>query len=267
MHQWPFAVLALALGTSTARADDREFCPDRPGLTVPACTMAVGKLAAEVNLLDVSRKRNGGNGESTALFGDTLLRYGLTDNTEARLNWTTFGLDRSRDGSSGNLSQRIATGDVTLSLRQNFLNADGSGTSVALQPMVRLPAGQTPIGNGTWSVGLIAPVGFTLAEDWRLYLDPEVDAAANNDGVGRHLAYAVAAGVAYTLSKRWVLGADLLARRDLDPSRARTLVSVDGNLAYLLPGGEQEVYAQVVLGATPAAPRAEVLFGFAARLN
>src|SRR6185503_1298265 len=53
------ALLLLAAGT--ARAEGlRDFCPDRPGLGTPACTMDPGHIAVELGLGDWTLTRQSG---------------------------------------------------------------------------------------------------------------------------------------------------------------------------------------------------------------
>lgn len=261
------AGLGLALSTGAARSADRDLCTDRPGLTSPACTLEEGRAALELNALDVARYRKSSDTQSTASFGDALFRFGVTDSAEARLNWTPFGIDRSRDPSSGTIKETRGIGDVAISFRQNIVNPDGSGVAFSLQPSLRLPSGRSSIGDGTWSAGLIAPLTVALSDKWQFLLTPEVDAAANGGGGGRHLAYGGAVGLSYAVSERWTIGADVSGQRDLDPGNHQTLVLLDGNVKYAFPGGAQVLFGQVNLGLTEATPRTEVLFGFATRLN
>ncbi|MET1113072.1 MAG: transporter, partial [Allosphingosinicella sp.] len=47
------AISALALAASAARAEEpRDFCPDRPGLGTPACTIDPGHFDIELGIAD-----------------------------------------------------------------------------------------------------------------------------------------------------------------------------------------------------------------------
>jgi hypothetical protein len=55
-----------------------------------------------------------------------------------------------------------------------------------------------PIGAGTWGAGVVLPAQIFFSRTWSLTLDPEVDAEPNEDGSGRHLAYAMVANLRWT---------------------------------------------------------------------
>ena len=118
-----------------------------------------------------------GSRTDTSVFGDTLVRYGLTSNLEMQLGWTAFGTVRQRDASG--VSRMSGTGDVSVALRRNLLHPDGSGVSVALMPYASLPTGGDAIGAGTWSAGMLVPASFDLGHNYQLGLTGRVEAAAN----------------------------------------------------------------------------------------
>lgn len=259
------AAAAIALAGGAAHAEDRDFCPDRPGKGSPACTIDTGRLQIETSLIDYAHSRDADAVDDSYVTGDTLLRYGLGDHTEARLGWTAYGFDRSRDRASGMVDHAQGTGDVTLSLRQSLLHPDNSGTAIAIQPSVTLPSGKSPIGAGTWSAGLLVPFGTDLSKDWRLSLDPEVDAAADGDGSGRHLAYSLVAGLSYTIDPAWQISAEAYGQRDDDPAGHQTLASLDLSAAYQLPDKNRQIDLSAYTGLTHATPRIELVLGVAQR--
>jgi hypothetical protein len=114
------------------------------------------------------------------------------------------------------------TGDVTLGLKQNLSNPDGNGFSLAVLPSISLPVGREPIGAGTWEASLLVPASWELNDAVQLQLTPEVDAAADEDGKGRHLAWGTAAGVNIELTKALDLDLEVKALRDRDPGEHRT---------------------------------------------
>lgn len=250
---------------SAAWADDRDFCADRPGKATPTCTLDPGKFQVEVGLLDYAHSKDADQVENDTTAGDILLRYGVTDSLEARAEWSGYGWQHSRDRATGMVEHDHGGGDLTLSVRQNLRHPDDTGTALALLPFVTLPVGHQPIGDGTWSAGLIVPFGADLAKDWRLTLDPEVDAAADDDGSGRHLAYAMAGAITRSIGKAWQLTTEGWVRREQDPSGHETLASVDFSAAYQLPDGNRQVDLLAYVGATHATPRIELVLGVAER--
>lgn len=86
------------LASRSAWADDkpRDYCPDRPGLGPPACTIDRDRVSVETSLADWTLDKQGRDRTDTMLIGDTLVRVGLTDNVEALIGWTPAGFVRER---------------------------------------------------------------------------------------------------------------------------------------------------------------------------
>jgi hypothetical protein len=215
----PFLIIAAAAFSLPAAAQEgRDLCSDRPGLGTPACTVAKGEVVAELGLADWTRQHDGSVRTDTLLLGDMLLRFGLSSSLEAQVGWTALGRVRERDAALGTRGAATRVGDVTLALRQNIRNPDGSGLSVAIMPYVTLPAGRTPVGTGDWSGGVRLPVSVDLGGGASFALTPEVDAAVDEDGDGRHLQYGSVAGMGFDLSDHVSASAELSLFRDRDPA-------------------------------------------------
>lgn len=197
------SVLLVAALTFTVPAlgqdGRRDLCPDRPGLGTPACTLDSGATMLETGIADWTLDRDADSRTDSFAFGGALLRTGLTPSLEAQIGWTMLGHVRERDRPTGDVARWTRTGDVTLALRQNLINPDGSGFSAALMPYATLPVGGEGVGAGDWGAGLIVPVSFELGAI-SLGLSPHVDAAVDADGDGRHLAYGSVAGLGFALS-------------------------------------------------------------------
>lgn len=247
-----------------AHAEERDLCVDRPGKATPSCTLDAGHFQIEAGLFDYAHSRDSDTVENDYSTSNLLLVYGVNDSLEARIGWDDYGWTRSRDRMTGLVDHGRGAGDLTLSFRQNLLHPDGKGTAFAILPSVTLPVGSDPIGAGTWSAGVIVPFNADLAENWQLTLDPEVDAAADSDRHGRHLAYAFAAAVTRSIGDAWQLSAEGWAMRDNDPSGHETQASVDFSAAWQ-PDKNRQVDLSAYVGATRATPRIELVFGVAQR--
>jgi hypothetical protein len=264
MRVWPvFAVVALVSGTADAA---REFCPDRPGEGTPACTLDSGTLQAETSLVDYSHSRDADEIEDETLIGDTLLRYGIADHAEVQLGWTAYGFDRTKERADGSVDRRHGTGDVTLGFRRNIQNPDGGGLSFAIQPFVTLPVGHTPISAGTWSAGALAPMVAELDKNWSLTLDPEIDAAADEDEHGRHLAYSGVVDLQRKLGEKLSVAAEGFVQRDDDPAGHEIRASANLLAAYQI-GDDSQVDVSVYKGLNHQTPRVQLLLGVVRRFR
>ncbi len=253
---------AAALYATGASAQDREYCPDRPGIDTPACTIAPGKISVETSIADWTRDDQPGSREDSILFGDTLVRVGVSDTIEARIGWTPFGHDRMRD--STGVETVNGVGDVSLGMKANLHNPDGAGLSVSVLPFVTLPVGRSSIGDGDWGGGFLVPVTYEISDTVSLDLTPEIDAAVDQDGNGRHLAYSSTAGLAVKLDKAFTLTGEMQALRDDDPQEHQTQAVAALSLAWMANDDLQfDIFGAA--GLTADTPDARVYAGISRR--
>jgi outer membrane putative beta-barrel porin/alpha-amylase len=215
-------VLAVASGlwvVHPALAQDRDFCAERPGQTTPPCTLAPGEVMIESAAAAWTVTRDSGVRSDQVTIAGSLLRIGLTPRLEVQAGWTPFGIQHVKDRLTGRTTSRTGAGDVSLELIYGLAGANGP---VAIQPFVTLPTGGSAIGAGDWGAGVRLPVALPLNSKLQLALTPELDAAVNSSGNGRHLAYGGAAGIGLPLSSKVSLGADVAVFRDEDPDGAAT---------------------------------------------
>ena len=258
------ALLFPLLTASAAFAEEREFCPERPGLGTPACVLDKGKLQAELGIADWTLDRQPDERTDDIVAGDLLLRYGIGPSTELRVGWTAFGHERVRDRTTGAVSHGSGIGDVTLGVKQALLDPDGDKLTIALLPSVTLPVGDDPAGAGDWGASLLVPVSYKLSDKVELDLTPEVDAAVDEDRDGRHLAYSLTAGLAFKLSDAWSVTPELQALRDDDPEGHETQTRAALSAAYQF-GKDWQLDLGGVAGLDHQAPDVELAFGVAHR--
>ena len=257
------AAAALLPVAGPARAETlRDFCPDRPGLGTPACTMDPGHVAVELGLGDWTLTRQGSEREDDLATGDLLVRYGLTPGLEMQVGWTAYTHVRTRSGSV--VAHNEGTGDVFVALRQNLHSPDGSGFSIALMPYATLPTGSDGIGAGDWGAGLLVPISYELPHGFALDLTAEADAAVDADGNGRHFAYSGIFGLDMKLADKVGATAELSVARDEDPSGHSTQV-LAGLSAGWTPTDNLQLDVGTNVALNRAAPDVEVYFGVARR--
>jgi hypothetical protein len=213
-----FGLCALALAAAAQAEPPRDFCPDRPGLGTPPCTIDPGHFDIEVGLGDWTLDRTPASRTDTIEAGQLLVRIGLGDRLEAQVGWTAFGHVRTRDRATGAATAASGVGDVSVALRRNLLRPDGGGLSLALMPYATLPTGNDVLGAGDWTAGLLVPLSHDLGAGVQLGLTAQAEAAADSDRHGRHLAYGGVAGVSLPLSEALGATVEIAAIRDEDPS-------------------------------------------------
>lgn len=256
------AAALIASGAQAQAQGGRDYCPERPGLDTPACVVDRGRVSVETSLLDWTREKDRESSTDTLLVADTLVRIGVSETVEARLGWTPFGHVRERDRASGEVERASRVGDVTLGLKANLAHPDGEGAAVALLPYVSLPIGRSPVGASDWGAGLLAPMSFDLGHNLRLDATPEVDAAVDEDGRGRHLAYGGAAGVEWSVSDAVTLVGEAQLIRDRDPADRHDEALGSVALAWMLRPGLQ-LDAQAIAGLNRDSPDLQLVGGMA----
>ena len=90
-------------------------------------------------------------------FGETLMRYGLTNTIEFQMSYSPHIVVRLKQPIAGQRRTLRGAGDLTGAVKANLLNPDGNGTSVAIQAFATAPTGGKGIGAGAWEGGAIVP--------------------------------------------------------------------------------------------------------------
>lgn len=252
--------LGFVFMPSMASAEERDYCPDRPGIGTPACTVSPGRFSAEAGIGGWTLDRDAAERQDIFQGGDLLLRYGVAEHAEVQLGWTGIGWSRTRDRETGEVDRRHGAGDVTLALRRNLMNPDGSGLSLAVMPYVSLPVGGQPIGAGDWGAGLSVPLSYELSDKWSLVSSTQVDAAVEEDGNGRHLAFGEVVGASLKIGEAVTATAEYQVTADHDP-QGYAVAHLSGlSLGWQLADNLQ-VDAGANAGLDRDAPDLEVYFG------
>lgn len=220
MKKATFALLMVI--SAAAHAEDRAYCPTRPGLGTTPCTIAAGHVSVETALTDWTLSQDSTQRSDTLLIGDSFVRLGLSDTIEAQIGWTPFGHVRTRDKFTGKVDRADRAGDIALGFKANLHDPDGSGVSIAVQPFVTLPVGRAPLGGGDWSGGVVVPITFDLNDTLNFATTTEADAAVDGDGHGRHFAASETLGLGVKLSKTLAVSIEGQLLRDEDPAGKTT---------------------------------------------
>ncbi|TMJ18563.1 MAG: transporter [Alphaproteobacteria bacterium] len=255
------ATLAFCGGGALAQ-ETRDFCPDRPGLGTPACTIDRGHIALELGLLDWTHDSDGADESDEIATGDVLLRYGVTGSLEVQLGWTAYTHVRTRSGIVADSTDGV--GDLLVAARQNLLHPDGSGFSIALMPFATLPTGSDGIGAGDWGGGLIVPMSYELPGGFSLGVTAEADAAVDEDGDGRHFAYSGIIGLDIPLTDALGATIELSAGRDEDPSGHSTEM-LAGLSAGWMPNDDLQLDVGANVGLNEEAADVQLYVGIAKR--
>lgn len=258
-------ILLFASVPATAQVPPRALplCADRPGKATPACVVAPGVVQVETSVLDWARDDTGGVRTDVLLFADTLVKFGIGGDTEARVSFTPYIRSRRR-GPDGSVSVADGFGDVGLSLRHRFLDGGDADVSIAAQPFVSLPVGGDAVSAGAVTGGVTLPIDIPLPNGWILNFTPTVAAAADADGDGRHPLYSGVVAVGVPLGPTVGATAELFVQRDRDPLGRTTQTTADLLLAWQ-PAPDWQLDVSTYVGLSRDAPGLQLLGGFTRR--
>lgn len=236
----PFFILAgfaLALTGRAAAADQSPICADRPGKATSACTVPVGHWQIETGFADWTLQKGHGERDTSLVFGETTVKYGLTGSADLEVDVTPWEQATSRFG--GSHGSASGMGDVNIIYKQRLTPADAPVQLLAM-PFVKAPTAKHSLGNGKWEGGLLVPIGYAIPKTpLSLALTPEVDWVADGDGHGHHAAMAQVASLGWAVSDKLNLSAEIWGGCDWDPDGTTRQASADAAAAYLLRNNVQ----------------------------
>ncbi len=250
----------LAAAPVFAEDDEPRFCPTRPSIGGSSCTTEPGRVHVEVSTLDWQRDDQPDQREDRIVTADILTRVGVGKNTELQLDWVGYGRDRTRDKADGSIDTVTGTGDLTFAIRQHLAGQKGKAFSAGFQAYVTAPTGRFSVGAGTWSTGVIVPVQYDLTEKLAVALTGEADAAANQSGMGRHLAYSEITGLRYKFTEKVTATAELSLERDNEPDQHETMALAALSAAWR-PTTVMQLDVLAVAGLNHASPGLRLVTG------
>lgn len=178
----------------------RDFNPDRPTKITGPFTVDAGRWQIETDFLSYTLQRGSGTSTETWQALDPVLKLGLTNSVDLELMVPGLLLDRiSRESTGRTLSRDLGTGDPTLKAKVNLFGNDGGDVAFALVPYITVPSGDRHFGAGQMQGGLLAPLYLALPRDFKLTLQTEVDALANEKSPGTHAAFTNIASLSHTV--------------------------------------------------------------------
>jgi hypothetical protein len=256
------AIFGLGLGSAASAAVDQPICADRPGKATSACTVAAGHWQVETGFADWSLQKDGGEGDTALVLGETAVKYGLTDSSDIEVDVTPWQRATSRIAGSHQSASGI--GDVNLVYKQRLTSADAAVQLLAM-PFIKVPTAKRALGNGKWEGGLLVPIGYAIPNSpLSIGLTPEIDWAADSDGRGHHAAMAQVASLGWAASDRLNLSAEIWAAWDWDPSGTTRQTSADAAAAYLL-SNDVQLDAGANFGLNWVTPDVELYAGVSVR--
>ncbi|HEY3097990.1 MAG TPA: transporter [Methylomirabilota bacterium] len=192
----PLAAVALIVFVvaPACAANDAVIDPDRPDTTNSANPVAKGRVQLETGAFYRRTSEAGGPAERR-LSWEATVRIGIANDVEFRIDSEpVVRVDNSREETD--------VGDFTLGLKYRVVSTrEGEWwPALALNPFVKLPTAQEPIGSGETDAGLLLLASFNLPSDFAL------DVNAGAVLVGQPSGHLVQARASASLSRRLIDG-------------------------------------------------------------
>jgi len=254
MNRIPTAAIVFMVAAMTARAE--EFNSDRPGIADGAETVGRGRVQLEAGLQHDRRKP--GDEPRRETFLPTLLRIGVADEWEARLESDLYSWMRDSEG-----ARSEAWAPFALGLKHQFREGDGVGPSLGAIVSISPPSGSGSLRqrHTTGEVRLLAEWEF--GERWSI--NPNIGFGYEEDDEGERFSTRIfAATLAYRPQTRLELALDVGAQRPETPG-GHTAVLSSASIAYKVKRELQVDFAFGGRSAGSTLPHRFVAGGFSAR--
>jgi hypothetical protein len=220
------SLLLLAALAAAAPAFADDINADRPGIADGSGVVGPGRVQVEAGLQ--REWRDDGEARERLTFVPALLRIGIDDHWEARLESNTFGWQNQSDAAR-------STGAMPVSLGVKY-HVSGNGESgapgfaVIARVFPRSGAGAFGTHRATGDIRLVADVALT--PDWSV--TPNIGVARQEDDAGRQFNTALLAGtLTYAASKQLNVFVDT-GIQSREERHGRKQVLVDTGVAYVL---------------------------------
>ena len=245
----------MAQSAPSPQGDSAPICADRPGKGTATCTAPAGHWQVEVDAVDLTHGRSG----DADVFAAANVKYGLSERLDGELTFTPW--ETSRGGSGPN-----AQGFGDLVVRSKLALVTSGDNTIALDPYLKIPTASNGLGNNAYEGGIVAPVAWTLPDQFSLALTPELDWLKNGSDGGRHLAYSATLGLGRALTSELTGGVELWGAVNADPAGQTRQASFDLTLAFI-PAKAQwlQIDGGINLGLNSDTPQTQVYVGVSRR--
>jgi hypothetical protein len=248
--------MGLLLLVESASCAEQEFNSDRPGVADGSEAVGKGRVQIETGVRREWRKA--GDDPRQETFLPTLLRIGLADDWEARLESDVYSWIRLDDG-----TRAEGWAPVSVGFKYHFLEAQGARPSVGAIVRLAPPSGS----NGLRTRHTTGDV--RLAAEWELTpqwsLNPNFGVGVDEDGEGRRFStLLLAMTFAYRPVPKMELAVDIAAQSP-EAYGGRTAVVYAASVAYMLARDFQVDFALGARGAGDTVPRSLLAVGFSVR--
>lgn len=255
------SALLLVLAMPAARADDDTINPDRPNVANSSQVVGNSRVQLEIGA-QWDRQRDDGV-HSRTLSTPTLLRIGLNDTVELRVETDGRSIEHDTDPSTGAHATSAGWTDTAVGFKWHFLDGDGAKPSLGLIGEVALPTGSSALRGKGARPELDLPAEWDLGHDWSLAVMPGV--GSDSDDNGSRYGYGLfAASVGKAFTERAHGFVELAAPQIARAAHGGNQTIVDAGLSWLV-NKDCQLDAMVVHGLNKNTPDLSLAFGLSVR--
>lgn len=247
--------IAFALLFSGAACADDEIATDRPDFVESSQTVGKGWAQIETSVAFEKDKQRGTTTYTAST--PTLLRYGISENVELRLE--SEGYTHARVSEAGETDRAHGWADLSLGVKWHLHDGAGMKPSTAILLHADLDSGSSEFRGEGVRPSLRAVMEWELPNDWSLGVMPGV--ILDKDEEGRYTAGILGVVAGKGLSDNLRVFGELEVSQIASSEHGGTVASWTAGTAYLL-GKHMQLDAALSFAANHRAPDAAATIGF-----
>lgn len=255
-------LLSCAAAPALAQAKQEPLVSDRPDLVETSEVVGKGRVQIETGVL-VERERSADERGRTYTM-PTLLRVGLSDSVELRIESEGRTVEHSVDKASGERSTVAGYADSSIGFSWHVLDAQGRGPSVAVLASADLPTGSKRMRGEGVRPSLRVVGEWDLPGELQLGVMPGLAVASQDDG-GRYTHGIFGAVVEKAFSERLHAFTGLALPQIARSRHGGTQASLDIGAAYFL-SNDLQIDTMFSRGLNHRTPYASFTVGLSIRL-
>jgi hypothetical protein len=235
LSRLPCVLCALILASGAASARAEPITTDRPDVVESSITVGRGVFQIETS---IARERDKDAGTKTTVFTTpTLLRYGVSDNVELRLETDGYARARFRDPGNGIDERESVWADMSPGVKWHVLDGEGARPSVGVLFHADIDSGSRPFRGEGVRPSLRVAFEWELPHDFSLGMMPGI-VYDKTDG-RRHGSGIFAIVVGKELTERFRTFVEVAAERIASSRNGGSIVTYNTGVAYLLTNNVQ----------------------------
>lgn len=217
------AMAAPAVAAEEEHKDQKDekdqIVTDRPDFVESSLT--VGKHRFQIETSVAGERNNDGTVHDRTLSTPTLLRFGIADNWEIRLETDGYQRVRTEDTSTASVATTYGMSDVSLGLKWHTMDGEGARPSMAWLLHADMPSGSESLRGHAVRPSLRAVMEWELPHESSLGIMPGVIYDSRDDG-HRYTAGIFGVTVATTGPRNCARSSRSPCRRSRGPPTAAT---------------------------------------------